>query len=91
MNEWVILSLKWSQGSDDYVWYKPKSQGYTADLNRAGRFTKEEARSLVMEGVTLAVPLEAAESLSESVRLVRTDAATLRAMSLASMEGATTS
>ena len=31
---------------DTLVWWKPKHTGYTCDLNKAGRYSKEEAEKI---------------------------------------------
>jgi hypothetical protein len=46
--KYLILSKKWSRHRSQFlVWYRPGSHGYTEDLLEAGRFTKEEAESIV--------------------------------------------
>ena len=72
--DWLILSVKWSKGgSEDLVWYRPNSKGYTTDLNQAGRYTREEARrihDLETHGNTAAVPLVAALAANRTFRVV---------------------
>jgi len=70
----LILSLKWSRGRDELVWYMPNSRGYTANLDIAGRFTREEAGELVCEGVTSAVDVNVAYDLAERKAVVAPDA-----------------
>jgi hypothetical protein len=53
---WLVLSLKWSQGSEYLVWYRPEAKGYTIDLKQAGKYTEADARSHEEENVTAAVP-----------------------------------
>ena len=40
--QYMLLSLKHSKG-DYWVWWGPKSNGYVSDMERAGRYSKEEA------------------------------------------------
>lgn len=61
MNDYLVLSLKWTKASPLMVWYAPKAQGYTSSITHAGRFTKEEAESHEFAGETLAVPLAMTE------------------------------
>lgn len=66
MNQYLILSLKLSTG-DLCVWYKPNAGGYTARLDRAGRYSEADAKSLTESGVTLAVLESRALTLAVSV------------------------
>ena len=71
--DWLVLSVKWSKGSEDLVWFKPNASGYTTDLNQAGRYTKEEARrrhDLETHGNNAAVPLVTALAASRTYRTV---------------------
>ncbi len=44
--DWLLLSIKWSKPSDDYLWwYDTACSGYTCNLLRAGRYTEAEARA----------------------------------------------
>lgn len=64
--EWLVLSLKQSQGSDWLVWYKTGDAGYTTNLLLAGRYTREEAVGKQMQDVTAAVPLADAIAVSDT-------------------------
>lgn len=39
---YYLLSLKWSKNKDQYVWWGPNGSGYYTDLNRAGKYSKED-------------------------------------------------
>lgn len=55
--EFLILSLKWTQG-ETMIWYAPDSNGYTSNIEVAGRFSKEQVSTHPPDnGCTLAVPL----------------------------------
>jgi hypothetical protein len=78
VQHWLILSVKWSKGSEDLVWFKPDACGYTTDINQAGRYTREEAlqqHDLETHGNNAAVPLEAALEVSRVFRTVEAGAA----------------
>lgn len=45
MQEFYLLSLKWSRSKDRYVWWGPDNGGYVEDLNRAGLYTEETINS----------------------------------------------
>ena len=45
-NLYLIFSEKWTMG-DVAIFYKENAMGYTADLDEAGRFSKEEAEQYV--------------------------------------------
>lgn len=64
-DDYLILSLKHSKDQDWLVWYKPNAIGYTADIARAGRFSREYAAKHTKEGVTAAIPLAAAMRFAE--------------------------
>lgn len=68
-----ILSLDHTSGGV-VTWWRPDNQGYTTDLNQAGRYTRrqvEAARSYYDNGdQTMAVPCEAATAMAEEIRLV---------------------
>ena len=69
---WLILSLKWSRGSDHLVWFKPEACGYTTDLEKAGRFTHTEAtrRTRGDEKINAMVPVDRAYAVAERPVLV---------------------
>lgn len=66
-NEYLILSLKWSKGQNNYVWYRSEANGYTAIVDVAGRYSAEAAKREVFEGVTAMVPAANAVALSSRV------------------------
>lgn len=72
--DWLILSVKWSQGQDDFVWYCTNESGYTKDLMHAGRYTEHEAKDTQRgsSGDTLAVPMSLAFPLMKMVCKVET-------------------
>lgn len=58
--DWLILSVKWSNGDWLFRWYATASAGYTSSLIHAGRYTEAEARGEERraDGQILAVKLE---------------------------------
>ena len=58
--EYYIISLKWSVRSDHIVFWGPNNDGYTIDLDLAGKYTQEQIdnnRGFYDDGkATLAVP-----------------------------------
>jgi hypothetical protein len=55
--DWLVLSLKRSDGCKWLVWYATACRGYTNSLIDAGRYSAAEAVSCEGDGVTLAVRL----------------------------------
>jgi len=45
-NLYYIQSLKRGFLGNSALWWAPFSQGYTADLNQAGKYTEKEARGI---------------------------------------------
>ena len=43
--EYYLLSLKWSEGKDYYVWWGPNDSGYTNDIDQAGVYNEEQINS----------------------------------------------
>lgn len=39
---YLILSLKWSDTAEHLVWWCANNAGYTADIDKAGRYTAEQ-------------------------------------------------
>lgn len=63
---YVIYAGDRSRCSDEIVWWGPDQRGYTTVLDRAGRYTREEAERLQC-GETIPVPVEMAEAAAVSV------------------------
>jgi hypothetical protein len=72
-SDWLVLSLKWSRSRDHLVWYGPAAQGYTTNLDDAGRFTEAEARGHESGDTEIAVPLSAALACARRPLLVPAD------------------
>lgn len=48
---YYLLSLKNLRSTNNFIWWKPNSQGYTDDLNQAGVYTAEEIETTNADGV----------------------------------------
>jgi hypothetical protein len=66
--KYLILSLKWSRGSDNFVWYRTNAAGYTIIIEQAGRYTADEAAKYSDGVTTLAVRED--DALADAVRVV---------------------
>lgn len=52
------------RGHEHITWWKPESCGYTICIDKAGRYSEDEARSICQYGSCIAVPLPAVEPLA---------------------------
>ena len=72
MEEFFVLSLKWSDGMMA-TWWKPNDSGYTYSLEEAGRYSREaveDKANYYNDGeTTLAIPVEKALAMSFSAVL----------------------
>lgn len=57
MMKYLILSQKRQSDEGIAIWWAPNKQGYTNDLNKAGRYDKEEALKIEKEsrGTSVAI------------------------------------
>lgn len=69
----LIESLEHGPIGNSRVWWRPRSCGYTTDLDDAGRYTEEQARRIVegARGNEVAWPVELVETAAS--RHVRSD------------------
>ena len=57
--------------SEHVCWWKPDRMGYTICVDKAGRYSEEEARSICWSGECIAVRVQAVESLARSTPYYR--------------------
>lgn len=62
---WLVMSLKWSMGSENIMWWGPNRTGYTDDIHQAGVYSKKEAFHLSSDR-DIAVPIQVALDFSKS-------------------------
>jgi hypothetical protein len=53
------------------TWWKPNSCGYTVCIDKAGRYSEDEARSICLYGGSIAVRVQAVEPLALSTPYYR--------------------
>lgn len=72
MDEFFVFSLKWSDGMMA-TWWKPNDSGYTYDLDKAGRYSREAVENKANyynDGeTTLAIPVDKVLAMSFPVIL----------------------
>ena len=72
MAEFLIAHIGHTQKHNQHiVWWKPDSKGYSICIDKAGRYSEEEATSICQWGECIAVPVSAAESLARSTPYYR--------------------
>jgi hypothetical protein len=72
MTEYLIAHIGHSGRHNEHVcWWKPDSKGYTICIDKAGRYSEEEARSICWTGECIAVPVQAVETLARSTPYYR--------------------
>ncbi|WP_110930936.1 hypothetical protein [Paenibacillus bouchesdurhonensis] len=63
---YYILSLKWSEGKGEYVWWRPDNSGYTNNLNQAGIYSEETIKAMphyYKNTSTYPIPVETVEKM----------------------------
>lgn len=72
MIEYLIAHIGHTTKSNEHVvWWKPDSKGYTVCVDKAGRYTAEEAASICQHGSCIAVDTGIAESIALSTPYYR--------------------
>lgn len=70
--EYLIAHIGRSGRHNEHVcWWKPDSKGYTICVDKAGRYSEEEARSICFTGECIAVRVQAVEPLARSTPYYR--------------------
>lgn len=84
--DWLILSVKWSNGEWLFRWYETARSGYTSSLIRAGRYTEAEARGEERraDGQLLAVKLDWVANFYAADLVLRNEQPTRERLSLES-------
>ncbi len=70
--KYLIAHVEHTHKEHEHVtWWKPDSRGYTICIDKAGRYSEEEARDICRHGSCIAVPEQLAESLALSTPYYR--------------------
>ena len=78
MAEFLIAHVGHTGKTDEHIcWWKPDSRGYTICLDKAGRYTEEEARGICTSSECIAVPVDAATSIARTTPYYRRPNGTL--------------
>lgn len=72
MSEFLIAHIghttKWTE---HVTWWKPESRGYTICVDKAGRYSEAEAKSICVTGECIAVPATLVEPMARSTPYYR--------------------
>lgn len=72
MTQYLIAHIGHTQRHNQHVcWWKPDSRGYTICVDKAGRYSEEEASRICFTGECIAVPVASVESLARSTPYFR--------------------
>jgi hypothetical protein len=78
VTKFLIAHIGHTQKHDEHVcWWKPESKGYTICIDKAGRYSEEEARSICTIGLCIAVQEDTAEDVARSTPYYRKGDGTL--------------
>ena len=70
--DYLIAHIGHTIKSHEHVcWWKPESCGYTICIDKAGRYSEEEARSICQYGGCIAVRVQAVEPLARTTPYFR--------------------
>ena len=70
--EYLIAHIGHTLRSHEHVtWWNPDSRGYTICIDKAGRYSEEEARSICQHGGSIAVRVQVVDSLARSTPYYR--------------------
>lgn len=72
MTQYLIAHIGHTPKHHEHVcWWKPDSMGYTICIDKAGRYSENEAREICQHGGCIAVPQQAVEPLARSTPYYR--------------------
>lgn len=78
MSDYLIAHVGHTKRYDEHIcWWKPDSRGYTICVDKAGRYTEDEARCICADTCCLAVPTEAATAIARTTPHYRLSDGTL--------------
>ncbi len=81
MAEYLIAHVGHTGKSNEHIcWWKPESRGYTICVEKAGRYTEDEARGICALSECIAVPVDAVASLARTTPYYRLSNGTLANM-----------
>jgi hypothetical protein len=72
MTAYLIAHIGHTTKSHEHItWWKPESKGYTICIDKAGRYSEEDARSICTVGLCIAVPADVVYAISRSTPYYR--------------------
>ncbi len=75
---YLIAHIGHTQNNDEHIcWWRPESKGYTICIDKAGRYSEDEAQRICVTGTCVAVPVAIAEELARSTPYYRRSDGTL--------------
>jgi hypothetical protein len=78
MMEYLIAHIGHTCRHNEHIcWWKPDSKGYTICIDKAGRYSEDEAASICRTGECIAVPVDRVEPMARSTPYYRASNGTL--------------